>query len=143
MTSSSDVTLIDRIRDEFYPAWDGGDPTKFEDVSRSLFAANFETRRPGEPVLSLETVIPIWLEELAMWQPQRHEILTVIVQGNATAWEYFWEATHAPTGKHFEHTACVMARWHDGKINWWHAFGGSMEYMRQFVEQAEREAAAR
>lgn len=89
--------VMDLIRNEWYPAWDSGDSDRFEAVSRRIFAPDAELHPPGvdpQPV-SLEEVLPRWLEELETWKPQVHEITHEVEQGNKAAWEYRWHATHA------------------------------------------------
>lgn len=89
--------VMDLIRNEWYPAWDSGDPERFDAVSRRIFAPDATLCPPGvDPTpVSLAEVLPRWLEELETWKPQVHEIIHEVEQGNKAAWEYRWHATHA------------------------------------------------
>lgn len=89
--------VMDRINNEWYPAWDSGDPDRFERVSREVWAPDATFKGPGvkAPVLGLEDALPRWLEELATWNPQVHEVTHSVEEGDKAAWMYTWHATHA------------------------------------------------
>lgn len=111
------------IREEWYPAWDSGDAERLERVSRRVFAEDAELYPSGvDPrPLTLQEVLPFWLERLVTWKHQAHEILYEVEQGNKAAWEYRWRATHAgpivvngrevqATNRVFRNNAFVLAQ---------------------------------
>jgi ketosteroid isomerase-like protein len=120
---------IDLIRDVWYPAWDSGDPERFERVCREIFHPEATLRPPGVHVTegTFEEVLPRWLVELERWKPQVHEITHVVDGGDHCAWEYMWHATHAQgftfggkeipaTGRVFWNNAVALCYTRDGKI---------------------------
>ena len=88
--------LLDRIRDEWYPAWDAGDAARFTAVTFDVFAPDARVApKPGASLASPEELLPAWRQELATWRPQSHEVVFAVEEDDQTAWIMHWTATHA------------------------------------------------
>lgn len=120
-------TALELIRDLWYPAWDSGDPGRFEEVTRQVFSPDvlFTPMGTHAATIRLADALPSWVREVETWKPQVHHITHVIEESpTAVAWRYRWEATHAgpvtiggveipATGRVFENVAVGMV-WTDG-----------------------------
>jgi hypothetical protein len=62
-----------------------------------VWAPDATFKGPGvkAPVVGLEQALPRWLDEMATWNPQVHEITHTFDEGDKAAWMYTWRATHA------------------------------------------------
>ena len=129
-------TLTETIEGEWYPAWNSGDPERFEHAARSLFSPDVGYMLWEIAGSGLEDLLSTWLPEFEAWRPQQYEVLQRRADtGDAAGWVYRWTATHSgmlplpdgsevkPTGKSFEREGVVLARrGSDGRITSWHAF---------------------
>ena len=120
------MNLTDTIKTLWYPAWDSGDPERFERVTRDLFYPHTVFLRSASAPFTMAQLLPSWLEEIQTWRPQQHVMLNAIDAGEWAAWEYHWWARYAgpktladggeiPEGRrYFHHHVGAVVRW-DGE----------------------------
>lgn len=138
------ASLVHRISEEWYPAWDSGDAERLERVTREIFSsAATVVLRPGAPAASIDDLVPSWLGELDTWRPQLHEIVEQVESRRDAAWVTRWRGTHAaaitlsdgrvfpPSGAELTGDIAFFASWDGERITSLKAFSDSSALLAQ------------
>ena len=129
MSGAEISTPIASLLQRFNDAWDSGDPERLQRAAAEAFAPGCPIGPPGEETMTIEALLPYWIEEQRVLNPMVHTIVNVIEGGGVCAWEYAWTAKHsgpltvpdgrtfAPTGLELTNRAIGIARaGDDGRI---------------------------